>query len=395
MDQLDQLVTTSARLGILGGGQLGKMLVLAASHWHVRCHALDPDPACPAAHLVERFVVGNYGATDDVIAFGEGLELLTIEIEQVSCDALEALERRGVRVCPQPSVLRLIQDKGRQKEFYSHHGFPTASFSLFPSAQALRAAVASGEVLLPFVQKVRSGGYDGRGVQVVKQAEDLGDLLEGPCLSETFVDVAAELAVLVARSGRGEVVSYPPVEMAFDPKANLVEWLACPARIEPQIAERAREIALDLAAALQIEGLLAVELLLSTSGELLINEVSPRPHNSGHHTIESCFTSQYEQHLRAIYGLPLGSADLKLPAVMVNILGADGYEGHPQYQGLTECMALPGVKIHLYGKSRMRPGRKMGHATVLAHELDDAIATARRVRETIKVIARPEDGSES
>jgi len=370
-------------LGILGGGQLGKMLAQAASPWDLGLRILDPTPDAPAAHLCRDFVRGDFRDFETVLAFGRGCDLLTLEIEQVNADALAQLESEGIPVYPQPAALRIIQDKGLQKEFYVKHGLPTAPFRLFEGPEAVRAARPA----LPCVQKTRTEGYDGRGVKILREARDLDALLPGPCLIEDAVKIQAEVAVIAARSVHGEIKSYDPVEMSFHPEANLVEFLVAPARISPSLAKEAGLIARAVIEAFDLVGLLAVELFLTTEGEWLINEVAPRPHNSGHHTIEACLTSQYQQHLRAILGLPLGSTRIRQAAVMLNLLGDAGASGPVVYRGVSEVFALPGAFLHLYGKHETRPFRKMGHVTVVDDDIDGAIATARRIRDLLKVTA--------
>jgi 5-(carboxyamino)imidazole ribonucleotide synthase len=314
--------------------------------------------------------------------------VLTIEIEHVNTDALHTLEQQGKTVHPAPCILEIIKDKGRQKEFYRQHGIPTAPFEIFQDEKALKEAIQKGDWSLPLVQKARTAGYDGRGVAILRSVEDLDSkILPGACLAETRVDVQAELAVMVARNANDEVAIFPPVEMDFHPEANLVELLICPARVSPLIAAEAEALAERVIRAFDLCGLLAVELFLTTGGELLVNEVAPRPHNSGHHTIDSAFTSQYQQHLRAICNLPLGSTVQVTPAVMVNLLGEPGFNGPVQYLGVEECLAIPGVYVHLYGKARTSPFRKMGHVTVTAPTIEAAIAKANVVRATLKVVS--------
>ena len=380
------MIDQNFRLGILGGGQLGKMLALAAGNWELPVAALDRDPSFPAGAHVTYFTEGSFNNFHDVVAFGRTVDVLTIEIEHVNTDALRQLRDEGVIVHPDPDALDIIKDKGKQKQFYHDHNLPTSSTHFFENDRELREAIREGVVELPFVQKARSGGYDGRGVQVVQRVEDLQQLFPTPSIVEPLVDIEKELAVVVARNPSGEVSVFPPVEMVFHPTANLVELLVCPADIDPMIAEEAEALAQRTIETYGICGLLAVELFLTKSGDLLINEVAPRPHNSGHHTIESCETSQFEQHLRAVLDLPLGRTTLRRPAAVVNLLGADGHTGATRYEGLAEALSVPGAHLHLYGKTETRPFRKMGHATVLADDTAEAGRLARRVQDALRIV---------
>lgn len=381
--------TTSTKVGILGGGQLGKMFALAAHNWDVETWALDASRSFPAGPVCSHFVEGNFNNYNDVYAFGKQVDVLTIEIEHVNTEALLRLEAEGVKVHPAPAALNLIKDKGLQKQFYQKHRLPTSDFKLFDSGDAIRAALQSGQLSYPFVQKSRTAGYDGKGVAVIKSAADLPLLLPDASVVEDLVDIEKEIAVVVARNERGEVKAFPAVEMEFNPVANLVEFLRCPAEISPDIEQAAEQLALDTISAFGICGLLAVELFLTKDNQLLINEVAPRPHNSGHHTIDSCYTSQFEQHLRGILNLPLGSTKMKTASVMVNLLGEPSHSGPVQYDGFEDCVAMEGVKIHLYGKAETKPYRKMGHVTVLAENAEAAKAKARKVQQILKVVSIP------
>lgn len=373
-------------LGILGGGQLGKMLIQAGSKWHLSFHVLDPTADCPAADIATTFTRGEFRDYQTVMDFAQDMAHLTIEIEDVNVEALEELQAMGKRVNPAPDKLRLIQDKGLQKQFFKEHHLPTSAFRLYADKAAVLKAVEMQELKRPFVQKLRKGGYDGRGVLVVREEADLEELFDAPCLVEDLVPIEKELAVIVARNRNGEVVSYPSVEMVFNPKANLVEMLACPADITEEQERQAEVTAIQVIKALELEGLLAVELFLQKNGAILVNELAPRPHNSGHHTIESCYTSQYEQHLRAISNLPLGSTHLHSPGVMVNLLGEPGHTGPARYAGFEDCLKMEGVYIHLYGKALTKPFRKMGHVTIIGRTLEEAKEKAKRVQKTLKVI---------
>jgi 5-(carboxyamino)imidazole ribonucleotide synthase len=370
---MERLVTSNLKLGIIAGGQLGKMLIQEASKWDIQSYVLDKDEKCPARSIANHYIQGDHMDFDAVYQFGKQVDVLTFEIESVNVEALKKLKAEGLRVIPDPETLELIQDKGLQKNFYESKGIPTSPFQLFDSEQAIIQALEAGEISFPFVQKLRKGGYDGRGVAVINSENDLNKLLPGPCLVEEKVEIEKEIAVIVARNDHGEIKSYPVVEMVFDPEANLVDKLICPSHISVEQSQKAKVYAQDIIELLDMRGLLAVEFFIDTKGNVIVNEMAPRPHNSGHHTIESIITSQFEQHLRAILNLPLGSTQLKLPSVMVNIIGEDGHEGPVVYEGLTESMAMEGVKIHLYGKKITRPSRKMGHITVMASTLDCAI----------------------
>jgi 5-(carboxyamino)imidazole ribonucleotide synthase len=369
------------RLGILGGGQLGRMLLQETVNYDVRVAVLDPSIDAPCSQICHEFTCGSFNDYETVLAFGDGKDVLTVEIEHVNTDALEVLENKGVAVYPKPAFLRMVQDKGLQKEFYSKHSIPTAPFRLIESASELQ----SSDIRFPFVLKARTGGYDGKGVQIIRQTADLNGTFEGPCVVEELVPFVKELAVIIARNKQGEMSTFPLVEMEFNPEANLVEFLFSPAQVDHAIEQEAQEIARKIVEAADFVGLLAVELFLTKEGTLLVNEMAPRPHNSGHHTIEACTTSQYEQHLRAILSLPLGNTNLIQPAVMVNLLGAAGHEGAVHYKGLEEAMQMPGVHIHIYGKPTTKPFRKMGHVTVTDTDLTTAQEHARAILKLIKV----------
>ena len=382
---MENLVIAGFKLGIIAGGQLGKLLALAASNWDVKTYVLDADEHCPATDVCTKHIRGSHLDFDTVYQFGKQVDLLTFEIENVNIEALRKLKAEGKRIVPDPEILAVIQDKGLQKEFYARHHIPTAPFRLFSDKAAIELAVAEKRLQYPFVQKSRMGGYDGRGVAVINNADDLPLLLDGLSLVETQVAIDRELSVIVARNQRGQVKSFPVVDMVFNPDVNLVEKLVCPADIPSSIETEAIHLAEKLISDLNMSGLLAVEFFLDTDGKLWVNECAPRPHNSGHHTIESIITSQYEQMLRAIFNFPLGSTAIKMPSVMINLLGEPGFEGPVHYEGLTESMAIEGVKVHLYGKRITRPYRKMGHVTVLANSLLEASKKADQVRNCLKV----------
>jgi 5-(carboxyamino)imidazole ribonucleotide synthase len=374
------------KIGILGGGQLGKMLIQAGINWHLPIYILEKEPSAPAVPYATQYVKGDFNNYEDVYQFGKKVDILTIEIEHVNVAALQRLKAEGKIIHPEPDKLAIIKDKGLQKLFYQQHELPTADFQLFSSKETIELALKEGAVNYPFVQKTRTEGYDGRGVTIIRSAKD--KLLDGSSVVERMIEMEQEIAVIVARNERGEVSAFPPVEMAFNPIANLVEFLVCPARIPKPVAQQATALAISTIEAFEICGLLAVEMFLTKSGELLINEVAPRPHNSGHSTIEGCYTSQYEQHLRAILNLPLGSTQIKQPSVMLNLLGEQGYKGLAHYEGLDECLAMQGVYVHLYGKMQTHPFRKMGHITITDPDVEAAIQKANHLRKIIKVVSQ-------
>ena len=375
------------KIGILGGGQLGKMLYQSVSTLHASVYIMEKDPDCPAAGICPNFVLGDITRYADVVAFGENVDVITIEIENVNIEALEFLEKSGKLVYPQPSVIKLIKDKGLQKMFYEGFKIPTADFMLFSDAQEILQAVNAGTIRLPFVQKTRRDGYDGRGVQVVRTEADLGQLFNAPSVVESLVDIHAELAVIVSRGEDGEHRVFSPVQMQFHPTANLVEFLFSPSDLDKKILDKATALALEVADRLEIIGLLAVEMFVDQQGNVLVNEVAPRPHNSGHHTIEANYTSQYDQLLRCLLGLPLGSTKAHHAAAMVNLLGEDGFDGPTRYEGLDDAFSKEGVYIHLYGKKTTKPFRKMGHVTVIGNDIGAVKETAEHIFQTIKVKA--------
>ncbi len=381
--------TTFPKIGILGGGQLGKMLCQVASCWNLPVYVLDVSKKFPAGPYCTKFIEGNFKNYEQVLAFGRQMDILTIEIEHVNTEALKALKRMGKKVHPDPEKLDIIKDKGLQKHFYIQHNIPTAPFQLFQNEKAVLRAIKKGDLTLPFVQKSRTAGYDGRGVAVIKTRADLDNkLISGACVIEDLILVDKEIAVIASRNESGMVRVFDPVEMEFNPKANLVEFLICPASISKEQARTCTDLAVKLIKTYKICGLLAVELFIDKKGNILVNEVAPRPHNSGHHTIDSAVTSQYEQHLRAVLNLPLGSTQMTYPSVMVNMLGEPNYTGKAIYKGLEQCLEVEGVKIHIYGKEITRPFRKMGHTTVIADTLEEAKTKAKMVQETLKVISK-------
>jgi 5-(carboxyamino)imidazole ribonucleotide synthase len=370
-------------LGILGGGQLGRMLIQPCINYNVRTAVLDPDAEAPCNGVCTDFYHGSFKDYDEVVRFGARADVLTIEIEHVNVDALDFLEKNGKTIYPQPSVIRLVQDKGLQKQFYKDNNIPTSDFVLIDHSDELENHVH----FLPAFQKTRTSGYDGRGVKGIFVPEDFAEALEGPSLLEKKVDYDKEIAVIVARSTTGETAVYPVVELAFHPEKNLLNYLAAPAAISDAVDEKARAIAVDIIEKLGMVGLLAVEMFVTHDEEVLVNEIAPRPHNSGHQTIEANITSQYEQHLRAILGLPLGATDSLYPSVMINLLGEPGYEGEAVYEGLDEALKIRGVYIHLYGKQITKPYRKMGHATITGKDWNSVHQKTKRVQEVLKIIA--------
>ena len=382
---MEQLVTSDFKLGIIAGGQLGKMLVLAASNWDVKTYILDNDEHCPASTCCTGFVKGSQLNYDDVIRFGNMVDLITFEIENVNIEALKKLKADGKKIFPDPYTLEIIQDKGLQKEFYQNNNIPSPQFLLFKNKEEIIVATETGQISFPFVQKLRKGGYDGQGVAIIRSQNGFKNLLEGASLVEELIEIKTEISVIVARNNKGEVKCFPVVEMEFNEEANLVEKLICPSSLDQRIIQQANEIASQIISLFNLCGLLAVEMFVDKKNVVWVNEVAPRPHNSGHHTIESVVTSQFEQLLRAIFNFPLGSTQLKMPSVMINLLGEPEYQGAVRYEGLTECMGIEGVKIHLYGKKITKPFRKMGHVTILASSIEEAKLKASIVKQKLKV----------
>ena len=376
------------KLGILGGGQLGKMLLTETRKFDIATKVLDPAADAPCRIACNTFVQGSLTDYDTVYGFGKDVDVLTIEIENVNVAALKQLQAEGVKVYPTPETIERIQNKATQKQFYAAHNIATADFKVFGQLSEVKEAIEKGSVRLPFVWKSARFGYDGNGVKIVRALSDLNGLAEGECIAETLVPFAKELAVIVARSVSGEVRTYPVVEMEFHPEANQVEYVLCPARIDEVIAQKARAIAMQVAEAFGVVGLLAVELFLTADNEILVNEVAPRPHNSGHYSIEAAYTNQFEQHLRAILDLPLGCTESKVAGVMVNLVGAEGYKGDVIYEHIEQILAMEGVTPHIYGKRETRPFRKMGHVTIVNGDIEKARAIAEKVKKTILVISR-------
>jgi 5-(carboxyamino)imidazole ribonucleotide synthase len=371
------------RIGVLGGGQLGRMLIQSAMSYDARIEVLENSDEAPCSSISTKYVKGDITNFNDVIKFGKDKHVITVEIENVNIEALEELERQGIKVFPQPSVLKIIKDKGLQKKFYTDNNIPTAEYRLVENN---KTAIENAD-FLPFFQKLRTGGYDGKGVRKVTMVEDLINGFNAPTVLEKFVDFDKELSVIVARNESGEVVTYPLVECEFSPKLNLVEFLFSPADVSPELELRASELGKSIIEKLNMVGLLAVELFLTKDGQLLVNEIAPRPHNSGHHTIECNYTSQFEQQLRAITNQPLGNTEIILPGVMVNLLGAEGYEGNAVYEGMNNFMGEKGVYFHIYGKTTTKSHRKMGHVTIINSSLFEAKKLAREIKDRVKVLA--------
>ncbi len=370
------------KVGILGGGQLGRMWIQNALNYNVTCSVIDPDANAPCKNICDNYTVGDITDFDTVYNFGQTVDLITIEIEKVNVEALEKLESEGKLVYPQPSVIKMIRDKGVQKQWMKDHGIPTSDFQLIENKEALDKLIWG----LPYVQKLRKDGYDGKGVQIMRTKEDFEHAFEAPSLVERLVDFEKEIAVIVARNANGETKTFPLVEMDFHPTANLVEFLVSPASVSEYVAMKAENIAVKIADELELVGILAVEMFLTKSGDILVNEMAPRPHNSGHQTIEGNISSQFEQHLRAIFNQPLGDTDAKYHSVMINVLGEEGHTGDAVYKGMEEVLNLSGVYVHLYGKKITKPFRKMGHVTVVDESREAAISKARKVKELLKVV---------
>lgn len=377
------------KLGILGGGQLGKMLLAETRKFDVQTYVLDPSAEAPCKIACNKFFQGDLMDFDTVYNFGKQVDVLTFEIELVNLEALEQLENEGKKVYPSPKTLKLIQNKGIQKEFYLEHAIPSAHFEKFSNLEILKSEICNlkSKIQLPFVWKSAQFGYDGNGVKIVRTASDLENLSNVECIAEQMVPFKNELAVIVARSVSGEVKTYPVVEMEFHPEANQVEYVICPARIDVKVAEKARAIALNVSEKFNHVGLLAVEMFQTHDDEILVNEVAPRPHNSGHYSIEASYTSQFENHLRAILDLPLGNTASKVAGIMVNLVGDEGYTGNVVYENIEKIMAINGVTPHIYGKKQTRPFRKMGHVTIVNEDMKEARKIAEEVKNTIRVIA--------
>lgn len=371
------------KIGVLGGGQLGRMMIQSAIDFNFNVHVLDPDANAPCKDIATSFTQGSLTDYETVLAFGQDKDLITIEIENVNTQALHQLEKDGKKVHPQPRAIELIQNKLVQKRFYESHGIPTSPFK----ATANKAAVMQETGFLPFVNKLETGGYDGRGVELIRTEADLKGAFDAPGFVEKLVDFEKEISVIVARNEQGETQTFPTVEMVFHPVHNLVEYLFSPAQISEEIEQKAQAIAHKVIKELDMVGLLAIEMFVTKDGEVLVNEMAPRTHNSGHQSIEGNVTSQFEQHLRAILNLPLGATDNVIPSAMVNLLGEAGYTGNAVYEGMHELLATEGVHVHLYGKKITKPFRKMGHVTIADHDIDRLKEKAKFVKARLKIKA--------
>ncbi|MFD0860818.1 5-(carboxyamino)imidazole ribonucleotide synthase [Sungkyunkwania multivorans] len=375
-------------LGILGGGQLGKMLLSETRKFDIKTRVLDPNEDAPCKIACNDFEQGDLMDFETVYNFGKKVDLLTIEIENVNVEALEKLEEEGVNVYPSAKNLYTIQNKAKQKLFYIDHNIPTAPFSRFAYTHEIETALKHETISFPFVWKSTQFGYDGQGVKIVRTYADLETLPNVECIAEEMIPFKNELAVIVARSVSGEMRTYPVVEMEFHPEANQVEYVICPARISKEVAKQAEFVALKVSQAYGHVGLLAVEMFQTQEDEILVNEVAPRPHNSGHYSIEAAYTSQFEQHLRAILGLPLGDTKSKVAGIMVNLVGAEDHTGEVVYEDIEKIMQLAGVTPHIYGKRQTRPFRKMGHVTIVNEDVNEARKIAEKVKRTIRVISK-------
>ena len=375
------------KLGILGGGQLGKMLLADTRKFDIQTFVLDPSDEAPARFGCNNFYRGSLMDFDIVYQFGKLVDLLPIEIENLNLDALDKLEEEGLSIFPSPKTLRLIQNKGRQKDLYVKYNIPTSKHLRFVGLDDLRNSLAKDELEFPFVWKSAQGGYDGNGVKICRSALDLVKLPDVECIAENLVPFKNELAVIVARSFSGEIKTYPVVEMEFHPEANQVEYVICPARIDEKVAQKAQEVALKVSETFNHVGLLAVEMFQTENDEILVNEVAPRPHNSGHYSIEASYTSQFENHLRAILNLPLGNTASKVAGIMVNLVGEEGFTGQVYYQNIDKILAIDGVTPHIYGKRETRPFRKMGHVTIVNENMNEARRIAEEVKNSIRVVS--------
>ena len=380
-----QFFSSDFKLGILGGGQLGKMLLYDAKRYDLHTKVMDSNKDAPCNKIADDFIVGDITDYNDVINFGNSVDLITVEIENVNTDALEFLEKSGKKVYPSPKNLRIIQNKSDQKNFYSKNNLPTSRFKNYSNIEELKRNFLHDNFEFPFVWKSSRFGYDGKGVKIIKNIEDLNFSYNHQCLIEEKVSIKKELSVIVSRNTDGEIKCFPVVEMEFNEKSNLVEYVMCPANISKQTEEKAIIIASEIAKKFEMVGLLAVELFVTNKDEILINEVAPRPHNSGHHTIECCVTSQFDQHIRSILNLPLGETGILTPGIMVNLVGENMEEGNVNYKNINDIFDIPGVYIHIYGKKKSRLNRKMGHITIVNKDINKAIEIGKSIKNKIKV----------
>jgi len=369
------------KIGILGGGQLGRMLLQAAANYPVQTYVLENDPECPAAHLCYAFTRGEIRSFDDVYQFGKQLDAITIEIESVNVEALEKLESEGVKIYPKPAALRIIRDKILQKQFYKENGIPSAAFRITEKREDLKKI----SDFLPAVHKLSSGGYDGRGVQILSAEKDLSLGFDQPSVLEKKVDIQKEISQIVAINETGQTALYPPVEMIFNPMLNQLDYQLSPAEIPQQTTWRIEAIAMKVVKDLKTPGIFAVELFIDKNGDVLVNETAPRVHNSGHHTIEANFSSQFDMLWRIMLGYPLGNPKHIVPAAIVNLIGSDGHSGDASYEGMDEILKMENVFLHLYGKKETRPGRKMGHATILSPEKADLVYKAKAIKQKFRI----------
>ena len=376
------------KLGVLGGGQLGRMLLAETQKFDIYTVILDNSTEAPCAQICNEFHQGDLLDFETVYNFGKKVDLLTIEIENVNIDALDKLENEGLTIYPTPKNLRIIQNKARQKYFYVDHNIPTAEFSHYAYLEELKHSYLNSTISLPFVWKATQFGYDGTGVKIVRTFEDLANLPKVECIVEKLIPFKNELAVIVAKNAAGETKTYPVVEMEFHPEANQVEYVICPARIDEKVAKKAQEIALKVVNSFDFIGLLAVEMFQTEDDDILVNEVAPRPHNSGHYSIEASYTNQFEQHVRSILNLPLGNTESKVAGIMVNLVGEENFSGDVVYENMKEILKIDGVTPHIYGKKQTRPFRKMGHVTIVNSDINKAREIAQKVKETVRVISK-------
>ncbi len=371
------------KVGILGGGQLGRMLLQAATNYVVETYVLENDEHAPAAHLCHHFVKGNIQDFESVYNFGKQLDALTIEIESVNVDALEKLEAEGVKVFPSPAAIRIIKNKITQKEFYKHHQIPSPAFVVTQNLFEL----GQQQSFLPGVHKIAMGGYDGKGVQVIKTPNDVDKGFDAPAVLEKMVNIKKEIAIIVAMNDKGETAIYPPAEMVFDQVLNLLDYQLSPADLPQKVLWKAEALAIKVVKELKSPGLFAIELFVDRDDDVFVNETAPRVHNSGHHSIEGNYCSQFDMLWRIIFGYPLGCTDAILPSSMVNLIGAEGHSGEAVYSGLDEVLKMDNVFVHLYGKTQTRPGRKMGHVTIISKEKLDLTYKAHKIKNTLKIIS--------